>query len=89
VIGGLLMSTVATLLVLPAIFSLAIGRRTARSPSVYPDDPESPHYDPLVFAEEPGAMEVPATPQGADGRAADGEPTPPSTRDVPLQPGAS
>ncbi|WP_422927175.1 efflux RND transporter permease subunit [Singulisphaera sp. PoT] len=51
VIGGLLMSTVATLLVLPALFALVIGKRTPGSPSIYPDDPESRHYDPLVFAD--------------------------------------
>src|SRR5262245_31946290 len=50
VIGGLLMSTVATLLVLPAIFAIVIGKKTPRSPSIYPADPESPFYDPLVFA---------------------------------------
>jgi multidrug efflux pump subunit AcrB len=50
VIGGLVMSTFATLLVLPSIFVVIIGRRTARSPSIYPDDPESAHYDPDVFS---------------------------------------
>lgn len=49
VIGGLLMSTVATLLVLPALFTLLIGGRTPHSSSIYPDDPESTHYDPNVF----------------------------------------
>ncbi|MFO0960551.1 MAG: efflux RND transporter permease subunit [Isosphaeraceae bacterium] len=53
VIGGLLMSTVATLLVLPSIFAIVMGKRTPRSPSIYPDDPESAHYDPDVFAPEP------------------------------------
>src|SRR5439155_7486501 len=53
VIGGLLMSTVATLLVVPSIFALVIGRRGFRSPSVYPDDPESAPYDPMVFVNEP------------------------------------
>jgi multidrug efflux pump subunit AcrB len=52
VIGGLLMSTVATLLIIPSIFALLIGRSEARSPSIYPDDPESPHYDPLLHAHE-------------------------------------
>ena len=52
VIGGLVMSTVATLLVVPSIFALVIGRIAPHSPSIYPNDPESPHYDPLVFAEE-------------------------------------
>ena len=52
VIGGLVMSTFATLLVLPSIFSVVIGKRAFRSPSIYPDDRESVHYDPNVFAEE-------------------------------------
>jgi multidrug efflux pump subunit AcrB len=85
VIGGLLMSTVATLLVLPSVFSLVIGRRTARSPSIYPDDPESPHYDPLAFSEGPAAESGHAS-DGANG-AADGKPTtPPTTQTVPSSP---
>ncbi len=52
VIGGLVMSTFATLLVLPSIFAVVIGPRVARSPSVYPDDPASAHYDPHAFADE-------------------------------------
>ncbi len=51
VIGGLVMSTFATLLVVPSVFSLVIGRRKAASPSIYPHDPESAHYDPEI----PGA----------------------------------
>ncbi len=51
VIGGLVMSTFATLLVLPSIFAVVVGNTVARSPSVYPDDPESAHYDPDVFAD--------------------------------------
>ena len=58
VIGGLVMSTFATLLVLPSIFAVVIGRRAYRSPSVYPDDRESVHYDPAVFAEEVDEGEV-------------------------------
>jgi multidrug efflux pump subunit AcrB len=50
VIGGLVMSTFATLLVVPSIFALVIGRNVARSPSIYPDDPESSHFDPNAFA---------------------------------------
>jgi multidrug efflux pump subunit AcrB len=46
VIGGLVMSTFATLLVLPSIFAVVIGRREARSPSLYPGNTESAHYDP-------------------------------------------
>jgi predicted RND superfamily exporter protein len=48
VIGGLVMSTFATLLVLPSIFALVIGKRQPRSPSLYPGNPESAHYDPQV-----------------------------------------
>ncbi|QEH35098.1 Cobalt-zinc-cadmium resistance protein CzcA [Aquisphaera giovannonii] len=46
VIGGLVMSTFATLIVLPSIFALVIGRRQPASPSIYPGNPESPHFDP-------------------------------------------
>jgi multidrug efflux pump subunit AcrB len=49
VIGGLVMSTFATLLVLPSIFAVIIGGKKHRSPSIYPNDPDSPHYDPHVF----------------------------------------
>jgi multidrug efflux pump subunit AcrB len=49
VIGGLVMSTFATLLVVPSVFALVIGRKGARSPSIYPDDKESRYYDPHVF----------------------------------------
>lgn len=52
VIGGLVMSTFATLLVLPSVFAVVIGRRAAASPSIYPDDRESAYYDPNVFAHE-------------------------------------
>ena len=41
VIGGLVMSTFATLLVLPSIFALVIGRQEPRSPSLYPGNPQS------------------------------------------------
>ncbi len=44
VIGGLLMSTFATLLIVPSIFAVVVGRREARSPSIHPDDPASAHY---------------------------------------------
>jgi hypothetical protein len=46
VIGGLVVSTFATLLVVPAIFAWIIGSRKAASPSVHPDDHASAHYDP-------------------------------------------
>jgi multidrug efflux pump subunit AcrB len=46
VIGGLVVSTFATLFIVPSVFALLMGRRVARSPSVDPDDPASSHYDP-------------------------------------------
>jgi hypothetical protein len=63
------MSTFATLLVLPSVFAVVIGRSVARSPSIYPADPDSIYHDPLLYApvEEkvtPSAVEqVPAEPQ--------------------------
>ena len=69
VIGGLVMSTFATLLVVPAIFAAVIGDKEARSPSVDPDDPSSAHYDPdaedCVRADERREKSVP----GGDGAA--------------------
>lgn len=44
VIGGLAASTVATLLVLPIIFSLSQRHASTSSPSLDPDDPGSAHY---------------------------------------------
>ena len=46
------MSTFATLLVLPSVFAIVTDKRKPQSPSIYPDDPDSVHYDPLVFANE-------------------------------------
>lgn len=45
VIGGLIVSTFATLLIVPALFALIMGRSKSRSPSIDPDDPFSPSYD--------------------------------------------
>jgi multidrug efflux pump subunit AcrB len=44
VIGGLLAGTAATLLVLPAVFALAMGHAPTRSASLDPTDPDSPQY---------------------------------------------
>src|SRR5262249_33728553 len=55
VIGGLLMSTFATLLVLPSVFAMVIGRRVPKAPPIYPDDPASAHFDPGVFVDETAA----------------------------------
>ena len=53
VIGGLVMSTFATLLVVPSIFALVLGKKKHQSPSIYPDDRESKHFDPEVFVDAP------------------------------------
>src|SRR4029077_15724315 len=53
VIGGLVMSTFATLLVLPSIFAIVIGARAARSASISPEDSKSSCFDPRVFLNEP------------------------------------
>ncbi len=51
VIGGLVVSTFATLLIVPSVFALMMGNRPAISPSIHPDDPQSLHYDPLPMGE--------------------------------------
>jgi Cu/Ag efflux pump CusA len=43
VIGGLLAATFATLVVLPSVYSLVLQSARATSPSLDPDDPESPY----------------------------------------------
>jgi multidrug efflux pump subunit AcrB len=48
VIGGLVMSTVATLLILPAIFAIVIGHSKATTLSIHPHDPESSHFVPAA-----------------------------------------
>jgi multidrug efflux pump subunit AcrB len=45
VIGGLVFSTFATLLILPGAFALILGTSQWRSPSVDPNDPDSAHHD--------------------------------------------
>ena len=52
VIGGLVMSTVATLLILPSIFAIVIGKKKAVSSSIHPDDPDSEHFVPPAAADE-------------------------------------
>jgi multidrug efflux pump subunit AcrB len=45
VIGGLLLATLATLIVLPAVYTLVQARVRTMSPTLDPDDPASSHYD--------------------------------------------
>ncbi|HVX64786.1 MAG TPA: efflux RND transporter permease subunit [Pirellulales bacterium] len=71
VIGGLLMSTFATLLILPSIFAIIIGRKQAASPSIYPDDPESAHYDPHVYDPVDEEGKEPSQDEGEGEKASD------------------
>jgi multidrug efflux pump subunit AcrB len=45
VIGGLFLATMATLIVLPAVYTLVQGRVRTLSPTLDPNDPASAHYD--------------------------------------------
>jgi multidrug efflux pump subunit AcrB len=45
VIGGLLLSTFATLTILPSIYAILQGRASLTSPSINPMDPASRYYD--------------------------------------------
>ena len=45
VIGGLLAATCTTLLILPALFAVAMSRASRASVSLDPDDPDSKHFD--------------------------------------------
>jgi multidrug efflux pump subunit AcrB len=71
VIGGMVLATFATLLVLPAVFTLLLGRASNQSPSLDPDDPASTHYDP-IHPTHPDGRHVEA--QAADGHPDDGGP---------------
>jgi multidrug efflux pump subunit AcrB len=62
VIGGLLASTLTTLLVLPSLFAVIQGRAGKESVSLDPDDPESPNFD--GKAEERSDQAVPARADG-------------------------
>src|SRR5437867_1859410 len=46
VIGGLFLATIATLIVLPAVYTLVQARVRTLSPTLHPDDPMSTHYEP-------------------------------------------
>ena len=70
VIGGMAFATFATLLVLPAVFTLLLGGASNKSPSLDPDDPASSHYDPIH----------------AEAAHANGRPTAEPPRPTPSQP---
>jgi multidrug efflux pump subunit AcrB len=79
VIGGMALATFATLLVLPAVFTLLLGRASSQSPSLDPDDPASTHYDPVHPTHDPnsgepeghGSSTHPSRPYPEDSRHAD------------------
>jgi len=49
VIGGLLASTIATLVILPLVFAWVQGNATTQSVSLDPEDKESKHYIPSLY----------------------------------------
>ena len=51
VIGGLLVSTFATLTILPSIYAILQGRASTRPPSLNPMDPLSGYYDAGEFTQ--------------------------------------
>jgi multidrug efflux pump subunit AcrB len=71
VIGGLVMSTFATLLVVPAIFAIVIGKKDPASPSIHPADPASRYYSPESFANG-GTADAHRPNNHAEGDAANG-----------------
>jgi multidrug efflux pump subunit AcrB len=84
VIGGMAFSTFATLLVLPAVFTLRMTRASNRSPSLDPDDPASAHYDPIHPA--PGADgHHPAPPEGNVATASPSRPQPEASHNADAQ----
>jgi len=60
VIGGLLAATFATLLILPAVFTLIQGRTTRSSPSLDPHDVASRYY--TGEAPKPASVDTPIAP---------------------------
>jgi multidrug efflux pump subunit AcrB len=82
VIGGMALATLATLLVLPAVFTLLLKRASSQSPSLDPDDPASAHFDPIALAHEaaPHAEHSPEDPDTGNGDADQDHPAPPRPR---------
>jgi len=55
VIGGLIFATAATLLILPAVFAVVMGRSRIGSVSLHPNDRDSRYHDPIPPSTNPGA----------------------------------
>jgi multidrug efflux pump subunit AcrB len=62
VIGGLAVATLATLFLLPCVFTVVQGRSSTRSASLDPDDPESTYFDRLAGQSLNGPPAVVGTP---------------------------
>ncbi len=62
VVGGLIFTSFTTLLILPAIFAMVMGRSGVGSSSLHPDDPESPYFS---HAALPIGAHTPAVHQSA------------------------
>jgi multidrug efflux pump subunit AcrB len=62
VIGGLVVATAATLLILPAVFSVVMGRASIGSASLHPDDPDSAHFAPAASGAAHGHEITPSVP---------------------------
>jgi multidrug efflux pump subunit AcrB len=61
VIGGLIVSTLSTLLMLPAIFSIVMGNQTYESPSLHPDDIDDTPADRGAAHDKEGDGDEPQT----------------------------
>jgi hypothetical protein len=61
VIGGLIVSTFATLTILPSIYAILQTKASVKSPSLNPMDPLSDYYDGADFpaVEEPSRVPEP------------------------------
>jgi multidrug efflux pump subunit AcrB len=73
VIGGMALATVATLLVLPAVFTLFLKRASSQSPSLDPDDPASTHFDPTQPAHDEAPHPLFVPPDGQAGGSDSGQ----------------
>jgi multidrug efflux pump subunit AcrB len=70
VIGGLAVATLATLIILPAVFAVVQRRSSTKSASLDPDDPESAHFDQEGQRDGHAHMQIPGVvPSKARGEA--------------------
>jgi multidrug efflux pump subunit AcrB len=67
VIGGLLVSTFGTLLLLPPIFAVVMGSLTFVSPSLHPDDGDSRHFDAAGVSHQETTSQHPQKPETSTG----------------------